>query len=290
MRRTSRSAPFFYIAPALLCVALIFLYPIVRVCQLSLYKVTGASKSFVGLGNYRTLLEDEIFRQAVQHNLLLLLTVPVLIALSLVLSSLLYEQMKGWRVYRSIVFLPYILPVPMIGVLFGYVFQYNGMLNSALRALGVGVFALDWLGNGNLALPTLMLVIVWKELGFGVVLFLARLLAVPVELFEAARLDGANWWQTLWHITIPQLRSVIEFYTVIAIITMLSWVFSYVYSMTAGGPANATTVMELYIYQQAIRFRQTGLASAVAVVLLLMVLVFVFLQFRVRGRTSLEHE
>jgi ABC-type sugar transport system permease subunit len=127
-----------------------------------------------------------------------------------------------------------------------------------------------------------MFVIVWKEVGFGMVLFLARLMSVEEDLFDAAKIDGANWWQLQWHVTIPQLASVIEFFTIISVITMLSWVFGYVYVMTGGGPGNSTMVMELFIYLSGFRYSQMNIASAVAVLLLLTTGVFIFLELRLR--------
>jgi ABC-type sugar transport system permease subunit len=145
---------------------------------------------------------------------------------------------------------------------------------------------LDWLGSTRLALPTLMFVIIWKEVGFGVVLFLARLMSAEQELFDAAKIDGANWWQLHWHITIPELATVIEFFSVISVITMLSWVFNYVYVMTAGGPGNSTMVTELYIYLTGFRYNQPNLTSAVAVLLLFVTGLFIFLELRLRGESD----
>src|SRR5205823_3803727 len=119
-------------------------------------------------------------------------------------------------------------------------------------------------------------------LGFGTVLFLARLMSVKEELFEAARLDGANWLQLHWHITVPQLRRVIEFFVIIEIINMMSGVFNYVYVMTSGGPGFSSQVLELYVWQNAFSFHQGGIAAAAAVLLLGVTIVFVFLQFFVR--------
>jgi ABC-type sugar transport system permease subunit len=131
-----------------------------------------------------------------------------------------------------------------------------------------------------------MFVIVWKEVGLGVVLFLARLMSVEEELFDAAKIDGANWWQLQWYVTIPQLAMVIEFFSVVSVITMLSWVFSYVYVMTGGGPGQATTVTELYVYLMGFRYNQMNLASAVSVLLLVVTGFLIFIQFRLRQHSD----
>jgi ABC-type sugar transport system permease subunit len=131
-------------------------------------------------------------------------------------------------------------------------------------------------------------VIIWKEVGFGVILFLSRLLSVEEQLFEAAELDGANWFQKLIHITIPQLSTVIEFYTIFSIITVFSWVFTYVFATTDGGPNNSTFVMELYIYKIAFRYNIPGVASSAALILLSVVSLIIYLQFRVRRQIEVE--
>lgn len=159
-------------------------------------------------------------------------------------------------------------------------------MNDFLTAIGLNVFALDWLGSTRLALPTLMFVIIWKEVGFGIVLFLARLMSVEEELFDAAKIDGANWWQLQWNITIPQLSTVMEFFIVISIITMLSWVFNYVFVMTGGGPGNATMVTELYVYLMAFRYNQMNLAAAVSVLLLIVTGIFIFLDLYLRDKSE----
>ncbi|MGQ9787682.1 MAG: carbohydrate ABC transporter permease, partial [Anaerolineae bacterium] len=164
----------------------------------------------------------------------------------------------------------------------------SGVLNEALIAIGLPQLALDWLGSPKLALWTIMFVIIWKEVGLGVVLFLARLMSVEEELFDAARIDGANWWRLQWHITIPQLSTVIEFFTVISVITMLSWVFNYVYVMTAGGPGNSTMVTELYVYLQGFRYNQMNLAAAASVLILVITGILIFVQFRLRERAGEE--
>ena len=127
-------------------------------------------------------------------------------------------------------------------------------------------------------------VIIWKEFGFGIVLFLARLMSVDEQLFEAAKIEGANWFQILFRITIPQLAMVIEFYVVITIITMLSWVFNYVYVMTSGGPGTSTIVTEFYIYLMGFRYNLMGIAAAASVILLIITVFLILLRFSISKR------
>ncbi len=284
--RTNKIEPFLFLAPALVVLLLVFGYPIYRLVVMSLQRISGGKVLFSGFNNFQIVFQDGDFIQAVQHNLILLICVPIMVLAALFLAILLFERIRGWQFYRTTLFLPYLLPITVVGLVFSYIFQLSGVLNDILNALGLQFLALDWLGSTKLALPTLMFVIVWKEMGFGVILFLARLMSVEEELFDAAKIDGANWWQLQLNITIPQLSTVIEFFTVISVVTMLSWVFNYVYVMTGGGPGHATTVTELYIYLMAFQYNRLNLAAAVSVLMLLVVGIFIFLELYLRDRSS----
>ena len=279
--------PYFFITPAIIVILIIFAYPVLRLSILSFQRPSEGSMVFVGFTNYLAIMRDDVFLRAVRNNLVLLLCVPIMVVIALLLAIFLFERIRGWKFYRSTLFLPYLLPIVVVGLVFSYIFQLRGVLNEFLTIIGMGRFALDWLGSTRLALPTLMFVIIWKEVGFGVVLFLARLMSVEEELFDAAKIDGANWWQLQVYITVPQLAAVIEFFTIVSMITMLSWVFGYVYVMTGGGPGNSTMVTELFIYQSAFRYNQVNIASAVAVLLLLVTGVFIFLELRLREGSSI---
>jgi ABC-type sugar transport system permease subunit len=265
-----RLTPWLFCAPLLAGVGLIFLYPVVALVRYSFQQVGSAyiPSTFVGLDNYRYVYSDSLFWKAIANNATLLLCVPILIVLSTFVAALLFDRVRGWKAYRTFVFLPYVLSIPVVGIVFGYLFAEQGFVNSALRTVGLGGLAQDWLGSSSWALPTIMAVIVWKELGFGVILFLARLISAPEEVYEAARIDGAGWWRTLWYVTVPQLAPAIVFYAVVETITMLSWVFAYIYVMTAGGPGNATVVSEYYIFQQTFQNGVIGIGAAAAVTLL----------------------
>ena len=280
--------PYLYLSPALITIAVIFFYPVIQVFRYSLLRISSRGNVFIGLQNYISLFEDEVFRSAISHNFMFLIAVPILVFVAIMFSVLLYEQLRGWQVYRTIFFMPYLLAIPVVGIVFSYIFQLNGILNLILETLHLDFLALDWLGSPKYALWTIMGVIVWKEFGFGVVLFFARLMSVDEQMYEAAKLEGANWWQTLVRITIPQLSLVIEFYVVIMIITMLSWVFNYVYVMTSGGPGGSTMVAELFIYLTAFRYNQMGKASAASILLLVITIVLILLRANVSKRLETE--
>lgn len=258
-------AAFPYLLPALGLVGLVFAYALVRVIQLSFAR-SGAA---VGLENYRLLLDDPVFLEAIGNNLKLLLAVPIMVAIALPIAMLLHERPAGWRIYRTIIFLPYIVAIPVAGIAIAAIVAFRGGLNELLSTLGLDVLTRDWLGSPATALWVILGAIVWREVGLGVVLFLARLIAVDPELFEAARIDGAGWWQQLRLVALPQLRRVVAFYIVIETITVLVWTFAWVFVLTRGGPAGSTMVVDLYIFQQAILFQSFGIAASAAALLLL---------------------
>jgi ABC-type sugar transport system permease subunit len=286
-RRARRSwGPVVWIAPALAVILAIFAYGLVSLVITALRR----EGHFVGTKNLSLVLSDPLFRTAIAHNARLLIAVPILIAVSALIAILLFEGLRGWRWHRGIVFLPYLLPIPVVGVVFGELLTLNGPINVALRAAGMGALAQDWFGQPRWALWTLTAVIVWKELGFGVILFLARLMALPTEMFEAARLDGARFWRLHRLITIPQLGGVIAFYAVTEAITMVSWVFNYVYVVSngTGGPGDATQVAELYIYQTAFAFNARELAAAAALLLFVVTFILIVIFFRLQQRRRLN--
>ncbi len=284
-----RIEPYLYLMPAALLILLVFIYPIVWIIQNSLLQLNPDGTRSFGFTNYRLVFDDPVFYQVVSNNGKLLLSVPILTLLALFLAIILFERVRGWQLYRGIVFMPYILAIPVVGTTFVYLLGLNGILNTLLRGIGLGALAQDWIGSARWVIPSISAVIIYRELGFGVVLFLARLMSMDKEILEAAEIDGANWLQKHAYITLPQMAGVIEFFVVVELITMLSWVFAYVYTMTGGGPGFASTVMEFYIWKHAFAFRSPGIASALAVVLLGVTTVLIVLQLRSRRRALEEN-
>ncbi|NLF64565.1 MAG: sugar ABC transporter permease [Chloroflexi bacterium] len=274
--------PYLFIAPAFIFMLFVFAYPIGDLLRRSTNRQYGGEMEYIGLEAFRLTFRDDFFWTSLFNNLRLFLAVPILVVLSLIFATLIFERLPAWRIHRTLVFIPYVMAVPVVGVVFTYILTLNGVMNTILERVGLDFIALDWLGSSKTAIWAIMAVIIWKELGFGIVLFLARMSSISVELYDAAKLDGASWWQEMRHVTIPQTATVIEFYVVISMITMLSWVFAYILVMTKGGPGGSTWVMEYYIYQKAFQYSQMHIAAAASVLLLVFAGVLMVVQGRLR--------
>jgi ABC-type sugar transport system permease subunit len=251
----------------------------------SFYAGPFASPIWVGLDNYRGVIDDPEFRTALENNLKLMLAVPVMLGLGLAIALVLNDRIRGGRQYQAIIFLPYVLPAVAIGIAFSFLLQQNGVLNTALRNAHLGPLAHDWLGNSHLAIVSVGGLVVWQQLGLGVVVFTAALLALPPDTAEAARIDGAGWWSLQLRVLVPQILPIIELLTVIQVITVLSWVFNYVYVLTSGGPGYSSSVMELYIWRS-FSNGANGTAAAVAVMLLGMASALIGLSLWARRRAG----
>jgi ABC-type sugar transport system permease subunit len=249
----------------------VFGYPIVRIFEFSFKMIRGIDGPWIGLRNYELILSQPLYWESVTHNLMLLVAIPAMVVISLLISILLYERVTGWKLYRVVLFLPYILAIPIVAIVLKKMFQFSGPVNELLRWLSLDFLALDWIGSSDVALWTVVMVIIWRESALGIILFLARLLSLDETLIEAATLEGATWWQKVRYVLLPQMKGVIEFYVVVSIITMLAAVFAYVYMIGGGrgGPGTSTWVLEFYIFNALVRSSLPGVASAVSVLLFL---------------------
>ena len=268
VRNEQKKVPFLFMGPSLVMISIVFLYPIISVLIDSFFQISGQKRTFVGVQNFKALLGNDLFWTSLTNNLKFFICVPVLILLGILFAVLLYNQIPGWRVYRVLMLVPYIFSIAVTGIIFDCILRENGLFNIILEKIGLGQFAQAWLGQPSTALYAIMAVIIWKEMGFGTMLILARLMSVDESLIEAARLDGANVFTITRRILIPEIKPVISFYFVLCMINMLSWLFNYVYVMTKGGPMNSTYVMDFYIYQLGVKFTNYGMASTLAVILL----------------------
>ncbi|MBM3705116.1 MAG: sugar ABC transporter permease [Actinobacteria bacterium] len=277
-----------YLLPAIAVIGFVYFFPLVKVFQYSFMRIKGTNFDYIGMTNYINLFKNPKFIEGIKNNFVLLISVPIILIAAIFFAVLLYEKMGGWKFYRFTLFLPYILAIPVVGVVFGYIFQLNGILNFFLEKLGLDFLISDWFGSSKLAIWTLMFVIMWKELGFSIIMLFARLLSVNQELYEAAEIDGASWLKKHIHITIPQCINVISFLSVILIITMFAWIFNYVFTLTRGGPGNSTMVSEFYIYETAFRDYNQGMGSAASVILFIIMLAMIIIYTKLFGREETE--
>ena len=275
--------PYFYILPSIILLVCLYIYPLIHNLTKSFYRFSGGKGIFIGIENYKYLiLKDPITHSAVLHNIEILIVVPILLILSIFFAVLLSEKIRFVKVYQTLLFIPFIISIVVVGLVFSRLLRLDGIINFLLGKTGLGVLARDWIGRPRYAIFALMLVIIWKELPFGIVLFMAGISNINQEIYEAAKIDGVSWWQNLIHITIPQLKPVMNFYVVYNVMVVFAWIFTYVFVMTNGGPGNSTTVLELQIYNLAFRKNMMGLSSALAILLFIMVFVFIYMQFRLR--------
>ncbi|MDA8291682.1 MAG: sugar ABC transporter permease [Actinomycetota bacterium] len=284
-RRRRARWPVAYVAPAVIALGVTFGYSFVEVVRYSFYAGSLGALTYVGGANYTAIFQDPQFTHSLLDNLKLLITVPVITLLALGVALVINTGLRGWRAYRAIIFLPYILPATAMGLAFSYLLQGGGVLDSLLRDAGMSFLIHDWLGSPSWVLFSIGGVIVWQQLGFGVVVFSAALLNVPAEIIEAARLDGAGWWRIQVSVMVPYIKRIIEFFVILEAIAALSSVFTYVYVLTGAGPAYSSSVMEFYIYQNGFENGAIGVASAAAVVLLAIAsaLIAIFLWVRTRA-------
>lgn len=243
---------------------------------------------WVGLANVRGLLQDEKFLGSFRNTFVYaIVVVSSGIVFGLGLALVLNGVTRFVGLVRSIYYLPVMLPVTAMALLWGLMYQQRyGFINQML--LSVGLDRVSWLINPRLALLSIAIMVIWKGVGWYMVIFLAGLKAIPEEFYEAARVDGANSWQQFWRITLPLLKPTLLFVLVVAVIGSLQ-VFSPVFIMTDGGPANATNVVVYWVYVTAFEFMRFGYATSQAVFLFMVILIITILQlrlFRDGGLTS----
>lgn len=235
---------------------------------------------WLGLDNYRRIFDDDIFYRSLRNTIVFtVLFVPLVTVISLGTAVLLNQGIRAKGIFKALIFIPVITPSVVVGVVWTYVYQPDlGLLNELLRNLHLPTSL--WLGSQQLALPALVAVTIWQRFGWFMILFLAGLQDIPVELKEAAALDGASSRQSFLHVTVPLLRPTVVLVTVLAAISAFQ-VFDLVFIMTEGGPAYATQTLSYYIYTKAFRNFDMGYAAAMSYVLFVVLLVLTLFQMKV---------
>ena len=290
--QSARLTPYLWVLPAVALFVVFRLYPLAFGVYLSLNEWDGVSPMvFRGLENYRqALFEDAVFWLALLHNVVFAVgTVVGKNVIAIVLAVLLNADLRGRTFFRTTLFMPVVMSFVVVGLLWGWIFNYQfGLVNNLLAGVGLGGWRTDWLGDPRLALFSLIGVDVWKWYGFHMVIYLAGLQAIPAVLYEAAIIDGASAWQQFWRLTLPLLRPIVVVNVTLALMGAFN-VFDLIYVMTQGGPANATNVVMIHAYLQGFKFYTMGYASAIACVLMVIVIVVSGLQIRLLRGQSYEY-
>jgi raffinose/stachyose/melibiose transport system permease protein len=279
-----------FVAPALVLFLVFVLLPIAQAVHYSRFRWNGIESltDDIGFGNYRRALGDPAFRSAIWHNTIVVgLSLAVQGPLALGLSLLLNMRLRGQSALRAIYFAPYVISEVVTGVIWLLMLQPDGLVDSAMRSAGMDGLVHLWLADRGVVLYTLFVVITWKYLGFGILLFLAGLQGIPAELYEAAAIDGASYRQTVRHVVVPLLGPTIRIWGFLTIIGSIQ-LFDLVWIMTLGGPANASNTMAVYMIDRGFRRYQFGYGSAVAVILFAVALVCSLLYQRFVLRRDVE--
>lgn len=279
-------AALFFLAPALLLIFLFFFAPVVAGFALSLtdfdlYSIGDIHNlRFVGLHNYRELAGSSIFWQAFFNTLVFAVAGGPLTVLGSLVSALLVNAKltRGKAMFRTIYFAPVVTTLVAVSIVFKYLYHPRfGVINRALSVIGVP--AIDWLGDPHWALFSIIILAVWRQFGYSMIIFIAGLQTIPDELYEAARIDGAGAWRQFRHVTLPMLAPTFLFVGIVTAIGFLQ-LFAEPYVMTSGGPLNHTLSAVMLMYQQGFKFWRMGYAAAVAFVLFLVVGSATLLQLR----------
>lgn len=284
LRRRDKLTAYVFIAPQLAGTVLFVLVPLVLVFWYSLHQwnVLANTFAFSGTDNYRQLAQDPNLPSVLRATLLFSAGLVVVnLALALLLAVLLNQKLRGTTVFRVVFFSPVVVSLVAWTIVWRFMLQANGGVNSLLSA--AGGHGPNWLRSGGTAMAAVIVVQVLKNVGLNMVLFLAALQGVPPELYEAARTDGAGAWTVFRRITLPLISPTILLTSIITVVGSLQ-VFAQIAVLTQGGPGTSTTVLVYYLYQQAFQFHAFGYGATLSVLLFLIVLVLTVVQWQFRRR------
>lgn len=275
-----KTAGLVFILPAILGTFIFIIIPVICSFGLSFAKWDLLNPiEFAGFENYREIFTEPLFFKILFNTIIFAAASSFFgVVIPLVLASILNCKIRGSEFYKTAYFLPFITPMIVIGIVWEWIFDPNiGLLNKFLH------LHINWLYDPHWALPALILVSVWKLIGYNMIIFLSSLSAISESLFEAAKLDGASPVETFWHVTIPMLSPTIFFVVIITAISSFQ-VFDLIYLMTQGGPLDSTNVLVYAIYKNAFEYFNVGKASAIAYVLFVIILVLTLIQWNLRKK------
>ena len=265
---------FLFVLPALLGTLIFIVIPIFVSFALSFTDWDLLNEiTFVGLNNYKTIFTQEVFSKILVNTLVYAISTTFFaVLIPLFIAEILNTKLRGAEIFKTIYFIPFITPAVVIAIVWGWIFDPNiGLINSLFKT------SLTWLFDTKLAMPVLMFVSVWKLIGYNVVLFLTGFSTINNDLYEASKIDGANYFQTFKNITLPLLKPTIYFVTLVTAISSFQ-VFDLIYVMTSGGPMDSTNVIVYSIYKYAFEYFDIGKSCALAYILFFIILILAILQ------------
>jgi putative chitobiose transport system permease protein len=279
---------YLFLLPALTLLAIFTFYPVLFGTVLSLFDYDMISPPrYVGLDQFRRLLADRYFWIALTNSARYVIVVPVIQLCSILLAVLVNRRLRGMGAFRAAYYIPVITSWPVVGIMWTWMYDQQGVVNWVLRGLDLIARPIPWLSHPTLALYAVMFVTLWKGLGWYMVIYLAGLQGIPAEYEEAAMIDGASRGRVFWHVTIPLLRPYVLLASLLSTMAAVK-VFEEIYVMTRGGPFFSTYTMFMYIFDKAFQELDMGYAAALAMVLAAIVLVFSVFNFRLFRRGGLE--
>ena len=255
--------------PVLALMGYFLFYPIAQAVYYSFFNWDGVTADYQALGNYRALINSPVFWEVLKHNLILLVSVPFWVLIPMVVALLLFIELPGWKIFRTILFAPTALSWVVIGIVWHFIFSYHGPVNQFLALFQIA--GPDWLSNSDTAMIAIIGTAVWANIGTGLIIYLTGLGSIPTEIIDAASIDGAGLPVMLVKIVLPLMRRYIAFFTTLSVITAFTGLFALIYVMTGGGPGFGTTTMEYFVYLDAFSNQNFGEASAVGVALFIVI-------------------
>ncbi len=292
-RKQEMQTAYLFILPALVVYLVFVMIPVVQSMYISLFDWNGlsAEMEWTGLGNYVSMFtEDKVFQQSLYNSIIataVLAVIPTGLGLGF---AAMFSRLRGGGAYRSAIFLPYLISMVAVGVIWSWIYNPRvGAIDAILEVLSLDNLVHDWLGEPATALPAGLLPVIWRFTGFAIVIFYAAIQSISIDLYEAAEVDGANAWQSFWKITLPLVRE--------AMIIVVVWMtmdalklFDLIWVLTKGGPNHATDVMATWMFTNTFKHFKMGYGAAISVILFLMIFVFSVVYIRLVTRGEEEEE
>ncbi|MDY6310944.1 MAG: sugar ABC transporter permease [Cyanobacteriota bacterium] len=266
--------PYLFLIPALLVLTVFFFIPFFQTIGLSFFDFSNNlyHPDFSGIKNYIEILHNPVFYKVMLNTIIyLVVAVPVLVIFPLFLAVLINQKIRGITLYKILIYLPVIVSIVVAAIAFKWLYAQAGVLNYIMQLFHLP--AVGWLTDPNVAIYSVIILTIWKGIGYYMMIYLASLMSVPKELYEACDIDGANFWQKHLTVTVPHLMPTIALVSTISSISAMK-IFVEIYVMTKGGPLNSTKTIVYYIYEKAFENLDLGYASAMAVILLVIVMAF----------------